>query len=312
MHFVDKTLLAFSDPATVAVLFSDEALKAVISASYGLPAAGLIGAPEPRFDRLDFAPFAGQAATEIAAEHHAIRRSDDPGPSASGLNPRIDVLWTGTITVSAAFPRAEIGVERVAVPDLSGIDADIPAPAPTDPSALEVARRAVLIARLKAGAQNADAVTETMVDSWLAQAGFTSVGEFLSRASAASVPIRQFVLSFTPLPGTAAPAPASFPVSAAALIRDVTAPEFRLADLLQASRAAQARLQLEGVAPKPGGEALPPGRAAVIWVVAAEWFDDSDWPGGTSGNAAARRAARITRATGWLATQGIALIPVTE
>lgn len=310
MEFSSKTLLTFSDPATAAASFSDEALKAMISASYGIPAAVLTGTATARFDRIDFAPFAGQATSEITAEHHAIYRGDPPGPLASGLNARIDVLWTGAITVSAAFPQAEIGVDRVAAPDLSGIDAAIPVPAPTDPSALEAARRAVVIERLKASAQNPASVTDTTLDAWLAQAGLASVSDFLARAAVATVPMRQFVLLFTPPSGTVAPAPVSFPVAAAVLIRDVAAPDFQLADLMQASRAAQARLELEGVAPKPAGEGIPRGRSVVLLLVAATWFDDSDWPGGTSGNAAARRAARITKATGWLATQGIALVPV--
>ena len=310
MHFTDKTLLGFADPATAAAPFSEEALKAVIEASYGVPAAGLIGTPVPRFDQLEFAPFGGQAATEVSGEHHAIHRGDPSGPLASGLNARIDVLWTGAITVSAAFPRAAIGVGSATAPDLSGVDDAIPAPLPTDPEALEAARRAVVLARLQAWAEDPAAVMDDTLDAWLARSGLASVSEFLERAAAAAVPMRRFVLSFTPLPGTAAPAPVTFPVAAAALIRDVTAADFRLADLLQASRVAQARLDLEGVAPKDGGENLPTGRAATLWLVDAGWFDDADWPGGTSGSAAARRAARITRATGWLAAQGIALVPV--
>jgi hypothetical protein len=311
MQFTDKTLLALSDPAAAATLFSDQALQGVIAASYGIPAASLTGSPVGRFDRLDFAPFAGQAATEIEAEHHAIHRGDPAGPLASGLNARVDVLWTGSISVSASFPRAAIGVDRVAAPDLSDIDAAIQPPLPADPSALEAARRAVVIARLKAVAQDPATVTDASLDAWLDRAGLASISDFIASAAAATIPLRQFVLSFTPLPGSAAPVPMRFPVAAAGLIRDVAAADFRLADLLHASRAARARLDIEGLAPKPGGEGIPQGRAVVMWLVDAAWFDDADWPGGTSGNAVARRAARITKATDWLAAQEIALVPVT-
>jgi len=310
MQFEDRYLLLFSDPAAALGVFSDESAKSVVSASYGVAEANLIGAATPRFDKFEFAPFSGAVSTEITSDHHVTQRAEVSGPIAPGLNPRMDLLWTGAITVSSAFPRAEIGVERAAAPILADIDADIPAPVPADAAGLEAARRVVVLDRLRAAAQNPVTVTDELLDSWLADAGLDSVTEFLDRAAASAVPIRQFVLSFTPLPGTAAPAPVTFPIAAAALIRDTTAPDFRLVDLLQASRTAQARLEIEGVAPKPTNDGIPRGKPAILWVVAEEWFDDSDWPGGIAGNAAARRAARITMATGWLAAQGIALVTV--
>lgn len=310
MEFTGKNLLSFSDRATAQSLFSDEALKGVVAASYGVDMAGLTGTATARFDRLQITPFPGAVSTEIVSGHQATHRGNGAGGASSGRDPMIDVLWSGAVTVAAAFPKAEIALDRASVPDLSGIDAAIPAPAPTAPAALEAARRAVLLDRLRAGAEDADAVTEALLDAWLAEAGLASVTEFLDRAAAAAVPMRQFVLSFSPLPGTAAPAPVTFPVAAAALIRDITAADFRLADLFFASRTAQARLDVEGVTPHSGAAGLPRGRPAILWVVLDSWFDDADWPGGDTGPVAARRAARITVATRWLATQGIALVPV--
>jgi hypothetical protein len=48
----------------------------------------------------------------------------------------------------------------------------------------------------------------------------------------------------------------------------------------------------------------------VVWVVPAAVFDDADWPGGDSGSAAERRAARFQRAGQWLAGEGIGLTAV--
>lgn len=310
MNFVDKTLLAFSDPAAAGALITQQSAKAVVGAAYGVPVASLSGAATTGFDRLDFAPFADTASTEITRRDYAIMRGSGPWPQSSGQQSRIDVLWNGSVTVSAAFERAEIGVASSGMPDLADIDGDIATPLPVDPTALDTARRAVVIARLKARANDPETVSDDTLDTWLAEAGLTSFSAFVEQAAAAMVPMNQFVLSFTPLPGTGIVAPLIFPVAAAVMIRDVAAADFRLADLMQATQQVLTRLEIEGVAPRSGGEALPTGRAATLWLVSDTWFEDGDWPGGDTGNAAARKAARITRATDWLAEQRIALVPV--
>lgn len=309
MNFVDRKLLSFSSPASAQAALGATALTAVVSASYNIPRADLSGAPAARFDGLEFAPFGNAATTEIQSEGYTVTRASGDG-GASGLNPRADLLWTGAVTMTAAFPRATLDVDRSSPPDLSDIDGAIPGPLPADPAALDLARRTVVLDRLRANAQNPTTVDDAMLDAWLTAAGFGDVSAFLDRAAAAAMPMNQFVLAFVPLPGTTAAASIAFPVSGVFMIRDVLAADFRLADLLAASRSLRAQLDIEGVAPRSGGPELPKGKSALIWVVDETWFDDADWPGGTSGNAAARRADRISRATDWLAPQGIALAPV--
>lgn len=310
MNFVDGILLTLSNASSAAAVFDEASLKAVVTASYGVPRASLIGTPVPRFDALEFAPFAGCVNTETLHDGYSVSQVNALEQSAPGLNARTDILWRGAVTVTSALERAEVGVARASAPDLNDIDADIPAPVPSNAAALEAARRAVMLERLRTSSQNPQSVSDVTLDAWLAEAGLPNVTRFLEQAAAAAVPMTQFVLSFTPLPGSAAPAMQSFPIAAALMIRDISASEFRLTDLLQATRQVQTRLRIEGIVPKDGDAALPRGRPATLWLVAQDWFDDADWPGGGSGNAAARRSDRIVKATDWLAAQGVALVPV--
>lgn len=304
MNFEDTTFLTFEDAALTAALFTSEALKATVSASYSLAPAALSGAPTGRFDLLTPAPFSGAAQIKRASEIYDVQ----PGAGGSGRSLRADALWQGAVTLRATFPRSEIGVQKFAAPRLTDLDADIVGPAPTDPTALEAARRAVLLARLKANAQNPDAVTDEVIDAWIKQSGQDGLNGLLEGAT--TVALAQLVLSFDPLPGTATAAPIVFPVAVTAMIRDVTQPDFRLVDFMQAAQEVLLRMDLEGVAPKSAGDTIPQGRAVVALIVVGDWFDDTDWPGGSAGNAAARKADRITRATNWLATQRIVLVPV--
>jgi len=309
MHFDDATFVAFEDIVTATALFSDDAQKALAAASYGLEMSSLSGAPTTLFDPPQFAPFPGQMWTETQREGHSMstRPADLDAP---GSSTRADILLRGTVTLNAAFPRAEIGVASIASPNLSNIDGDIPNPVPTDAAALDAARRTVVLDRLKAAANDADAVSDASLDAWIASTGSATLTEFLDRAGAASVPLAQFVLSFTPLPGTSVAAPVAFPVMAAVMIRDPGDAGFKLTDFMQASKAVLNRMDNEGAEPKPGGDALPLGRSVVAWLVPQSWFDDADWPGGGAGNAAAQRNDRITRATEWLVKHRIALVPI--
>ncbi len=304
MNFEDKIFLAFENVTATAAIFTNEALKATVAASYNLAPGALSGTPTARFDLVTPAPFSGSAQIKRASEIYDVQ----PGVGASGRLLRADALWVGAITLNAAFPRAEIGVEKFSTPLLTNLDADIAGPVPADPLALEAARREVLLNRLRAGAQNPVVVTDEVVDAWISRTGQDGLSGLLDGAATAS--LAQLVLSFEALPGTATSAPVMFPVAVTAMIRDVTQSDFRLADFMQAAQEVLLRMDLEGIAPKSSGATVPQGRSVVALIVTDDWFDDADWPGGTAGNAAARKADRITRVTNWLATQRIVLVPV--
>lgn len=317
MNFVDETLLAFADPVSAANVFTERSLKAIVSASYRVSDANLSGVPVPRFDSLEIAPFSGFASTEI--QHATYRVSQWSGGAgwqatqiAPGLNTRADLLWRGSIELSAAFERAQLGFDSSAVPDLANVDGDIPPPVPTDPDALETARRVVVLERLRAGAHSGQSVTDELLDRWIGQSGFADVGSFLQSAAASTSPMSQFVLSFASVPGTSVVAPQRFPIAAALMIRDSTDAEFRLVDFLQATRQLQSRLEIEGITPKDPGPSLPSARPVTVWVVPEQWFDQDGWPGGDSGDAQERRLDRITKTTRWLSNQGIGLVPVSN
>ncbi|MCF2872557.1 hypothetical protein L0664_15885 [Octadecabacter sp. G9-8] len=303
MNYVDKTFLALTSPVTASGVFSQEALKAIAASSYGIAMTDLIGAATPRFDKLDLAPFSGSLSTDISRDGYSVQYGGSSGSGAMALDSSVQLVWNGVITTSAAFPQATIGVEKSVPLTLAALDADIPNPAPTVPAELEAARRVALLARLAANANDANGITDQLIKDWLADNGVTDVATLLETQSVMAA-LSQWVLSFTPVPGTTSASQTEFPVSAAIMVRDVSTPGFRLVDLVQASQNVTARLRLDGITPKAGGDHLPRGRPVVVWVVEKTWFDDADWPGADAN-------ARIQNASAWLATSGIALAPTT-
>jgi hypothetical protein len=91
------------------------------------------------------------------------------------------------------------------------------------------------------------------------------------------------------------------------LIRDQG---FSVADLLMDSRLLRAQAEQMGLEAPADPTVRRHRGIVVVWVVPAAVFDDADWPGGDSGSAAERRAARFQRAGQWLAGEGIGLTAV--
>ena len=301
MNYIDKTFLALTRPATATGLFSQDSLKAIAASSYGIPTTELSGVASARFDKLDVAPFSGAISTDISRDGYSVQYGAASASGTGPLDASVQLMWHGSITTSAAFPRAAIGVARAVPLTMAALDNDIPNPVPTEPAALEAARRTALFARLGANAHDPNGVSATLIDDWLADNGVADLTMLLENPSVMAT-LSQWVLSFTPIPGTVAAAQTEFPVAAAIMVRDVTAPGFRLVDLVQASQDVMARLRLDGVTPKSSGDHLPRGRPVVVWVVPITWFDDGDWPG-------ADVNTRIRNANTWLAASGIALAP---
>jgi hypothetical protein len=282
----------------------ESGLRHLVLASYDLAGQTPQGTLTAAVDQLDFGGFATHIV-EAQDSDGGNRRVETHIAAPVGDAGRVDMLWSGRVTASAAFPQARIGISQLSFTGADDIDADIPGGAPASPVALEAARRAALLARLKAVAENADAVGAEQVDWLLARAEVASVAELLALDGGAAR-FMQLALSFTPIAGSSTVRAIAFPVSVAVLVRDVTQMPNPLTMLLQQSEAVQQRIAAAGMAPRPQPE-LPRGRPVVMWIVDATWFDDADWPGGTAGNAAARRADRIAGASAWLAAKGIAL-----
>ncbi|EKV27270.1 hypothetical protein C882_1772 [Caenispirillum salinarum AK4] len=311
VEFEDKTLLAFTDPEARATVLSSDAVRAVVHAAYRIPMGTLGAQATPHFDSLEYGRFRAETRTEIQQSGYSIRFGEqDHDPSLAG-RPDVDLLWRGAVTASTRRERAVVGVRTSPAVRITDLDSDLPDPPPADPQALDRARRAALLARLRAAAIDPDAMTEAVIDGWVRKMFADSLSQALARAHDHGVPLHQIALSFAPVPGSDVARARRFPVAAAVLIRDPTQAGFRLSDFLRASHTVLEQMQVQGVEPPEGDEDLPKGRPVVLWLVPEDWFDDEAWPAGENAAAPeAARLARITHATSWLAGQGIALAPV--
>ncbi len=307
LSFADGVLARAGADFPASGLLSDTGLLNIVAASYQLGDQ----APQPPFSHfspdLTFGGF-GFDTSEVRQHGSASGESAISLAIEMGDPARIDILWRGTVRAGVRHPLATIGLASATPLSFHAIDADIPGGVPGDSAALETARRAVVLARLKAAASNPDVYDDAYIDGLLAAAKADSLAQLIAREGGAAR-FSQLVLSLAPIPGSSTVRSRDFPVAAAILVRDVTTMVDPLATLLQASQLVIERLRHAGFDPRPGAE-LPPSRAIVVWIVSAEWFDQSDWPGGTTGNAAARRTGRIKAASAWLARQGIALNPI--
>ncbi|RUN74782.1 hypothetical protein EJC47_19695 [Sphingomonas sp. TF3] len=287
-------------------LLVEDGLRNLILASYDLGGQVPSGALSYSEGQLQFGGL-GFTQSEIRDSSGILVRTELRTVAPADDLGRIDILWRGEVQATASYPRARVDVAQIGRVSIADLDAAIVGPIPADPIALEAARRTALLARLKAAANDADAYDDASVTRLLLEAQVGSVAELLA-LDGGLARFYQLVLSLTPLPGSVEASQRQFPVAAAFLIRDVTRADFRLADLLQASKTVLQRLRYAGFDPAESA-ILPPGRAVVAWLVADSWFDADGWPG-SGANPAAKRADRIAKASAWLAPQGIALNPV--
>jgi hypothetical protein len=232
------------------------------------------------------------------------------GGLASPTDVTIDALWRGAVVAQFAVVGEPITALTVTWPQVGLIDEQIIAQTgslPSDPAALERARRAQLLDELRGGLDQPGAFGDAELDRWLRDLGASSVSELIGRLPgiAAGAALK---ITFAP-PGQPTAVPQPLPIAAAILIRDVTG--FSLAELLSESKRARACIERLGLlaAPSPGTRSRV--AVAVIWIVPLSLFDDSDWPGATAGETPDQQiAARRAAAGEWLAAEGIGLAAV--
>jgi hypothetical protein len=312
VDYVDYTLVRLADEAARAALFSQAALEQLALAAYDADAM-LIGGPYTAvFDDVAIGlslPRRGtaEAVWGIAGggERHEGRVSLF-GLGGDGGSVRVDALWRGAVVARAVSAKARI--ERVLTrwPDAAGIDEEIVAAGglPADPAQRELARRQRLLARLRAGFRQPDALTDAAFDRWLAQLGATSVGDLMARFSnqlgAGAVQIGFSAPSADP------PAPRRLAVTVAILVRDTP---LKVAALLADSKLVRDQLRELGVERPPDPETSARQPLLVAWMIPDATFDDVDWPGGDVGTTPdARRQLRAAAAGRWLAREGIGLV----
>jgi hypothetical protein len=314
VDFVDSVLVRLADPATRSALFPEESLEHLVEAAFDTEAMPVSPPFSPIFDELqlgfaeppssivegDWMGVGGMERTELRLRLHGLGH-------VTAL--RAEAIWRGALVVRTAPVLDQIEFVEIAMPSLD-VDPDIIADLgslPADPVQLEAQRRSRVLTRLRAGLDQPAGFTEAHLDRILAGVGAGTVAEFAIRmrgqAQAGTVQIR-----FNE-PVETQPTARPLPFAAVVLVRDQG---FSLANLLGESRLIRARAQELGLEMPAEAVVRRRARVVVVWMVPEVVFDDDDWPGGTTGTAAQRRAARFARAGEWLGREGIGLVAVPQ
>jgi hypothetical protein len=320
VQFADATLLRLATPVARDALFDQVALEHIVSAAYDTDALALEGPFSAIFDELRLAVALPDVVildgswTPVGTADRVDARFQVAGLSGrSGSAARIAALWRGSVVARAVPSAARIREVQVTIPSLGTIDAEIideEGQLPADPEAREAARRTRLLARLRLGMHQPDAISDDAVSALLSQAGAATVSELVLLHAETTVPIGMRLRYESAPAGPASPIP--LPITAAVLVRD--AASFSLEALLTESALVRERIAQMGVdaLPRrdlPATEQVRARRSIiVVWIVEEVIFDDDDWPGAPqNGSSAAKRAARRADAGVWLAREGIGL-----
>jgi hypothetical protein len=315
MDFVDKTIVSLADTEQRSALFDQAALEQIAMASYDGSTMGLTGPYQALFDEVQLGVGASPVgslqgswrpvgSSEYTEAHFKL------GGMAASTDGRIDALWRGAITAQFAPLGELISAVKVTWLQLGRVDAEIisaQGSLPTDPAALEQARRSQLANDVRADLSQPDALTDADFERWLSGLGASSVSELVDRLVDTAAGATMQVTFSPPAPVAAAPYP--LPLAAALLIRDVT--DFSLATLLTETKQARARMEGLGFARSTDESTRARHPIVVIWIVPASLFSDPDWPGATAGQTPDQQiAARRAAAGAWLAEEGIGLVAV--
>jgi hypothetical protein len=311
VNYIDYTLVRLADAALRGALFDQVGLEQIARAAYDAETM-LLGPPfSAVFDDVSVGlSLAMRTRAEAAwgpttGGDRREGRVTLLGIGGAGAV-RVDALWLGGVVANAVSPLTRIAQVITHYPDTSAIDAAIIAAQgslPTAPAALEAARRAQLLARLRAGFQQPTALTDAVFDRWLAQIGASSVGDLMARFTNQLVsPTMQ--VGFTAAGTTTTPR--TLPIAAAIVIRDQPV---QVAALLADSKLVAEQLEDFGLERARQSDVAPRHPLVVVWMIPETTFDDAGWPGGeTATTDAARRLARRQAAGVWLAREGIGLV----
>lgn len=305
---MDFTLVRLATPSSRAGVFDDDALAAIVTASYQSDVSALDGPFLPVFDRFTIGVSVVPRTTVDGFWHTGNTRTEGRLEIA-GLGRenaiRIDAFWRGAI-IARPTPASGIIIDvESAWPSLGGIDAEIIAALgslPADPIALENERRTRLLARIRATMAQPEALGDGDFAAWLAEQGVVSVGDMLDgRSSRAAADLKITISN----PQRQEQSARELAVSVAILIRDTPV---SLGDIVSQSKVVTEHLSEAGLDHAPDAELGGSPRLVAVWIVPEPVFDDVDWPGGTSGTPAERRLDRRRIAAQWLAPEGIAIV----
>ena len=311
MNYIDYTLVRLADDSQRGALFDQVGLEQIARAAYDADAMSLGPPYAAVFDDVSVGlsiPMRTRAEAAWGPSTGGDRREGRVtllGIGGAG-SVRVDALWQGGVVANAASPSSHIEQVAAKWPGVNGIDAEIvkaQGSLPTDPAALETARRGQLLIRLRAGFQQPTTLTDALLDHWLAQIGARSVSDLMARF-ANQIAAGTLQVKFSA--AATATVPRTLPISAAILVRDQPV---RVAELLADSKLVADQLEDFGIERARPNDTARRHRMLVIWMIPEQTFDDTGWPGGEAGTTdAARRALRRQTAGTWLAREGIGLV----
>jgi hypothetical protein len=312
VNYVDSTLTRLADESLRASLFDQEALGQLLAAAYDLDAMAVETPFTAIFDQVVIGVHVPRRLTlegrwgDISSPERREGRFTVDGFGA-GSPVRIDAFWRGAIVARTSL--ASSRVERVvsAWPDAHGIDDEIVdtlGSLPENPATLETERRSRLIARVRSGLRQPEALDDAAFDRWLRSIGARDVTDVMTRLSN-QVLTGALQVEFS-APNEQPPAPRPLAISAAILIRDQP---LDVAGLMADSK--RMREDLESFSAELTPADAGTGTPLVIWMVPQSVFDDADWPGGEGGsNDEERNRNRRAAAGRWLAREGIGLVTI--
>jgi hypothetical protein len=311
LDYVDFTLVRLADEASRSAMFDQTALEQLALTAYDTESMLLGGPYSAIFDELVIGLTIPRRATAEAvwgpvtgSERTEARLTLLGVGGDAGV--RVDALWRGALVARAVSPLSRIERVLTAWPTTDGIDDEIIAALgnlPADPAVLEAERRTRLLARLRAGFRQPQALGDAVFDAWLHDLGARSVSDLIERfSSQLGMPTLQVSFSAPP---SAPPSPRRLPVTVAILVRDTP---LKIAQLLADSKLVRDHLRELGLERPREPGAVPRQPLVVAWMVPDTTFDDVDWPGATTGTPDARRQARRAAAGRWLAREGIGLV----
>jgi hypothetical protein len=313
VNYVDYTLVRLADESARAVLFDQVALEQLVLAGYDADALLLSPPYSAVFDEFSVGLALPHRSTiEVIWTTHTGERRD-ARLSGYGLSSerevRVDALWRGAVIARSRSAVSHIESVLASWPNATGVDDEIIAAAgqlPSDPDVLERERRTRMLARLRAGLRQPDALSDAVFEQWLRNSGARSVSELMIKLGNQTA-LGTLQLRFTPATSES-DTPRRLPVSVAILVRDAP---LAVAELLSESKLVRDRLRELGIerAADPSVSARQP--VLVAWVIPETVFDDAGWPGAEDAGAVtpeAKNALRRKAAGRWLAREGIGLV----
>jgi hypothetical protein len=315
MDFVSRTLVQLADPTARAALFDQVSLEQITATSYDLDLLTIEAPFSVVFEKLElgFSLQQGitldgswQPAGILVEAHFQVY-----GLPANNQAVSADAYWHGGIVARVSNTITRITAVTSNWRNLLAIDAEIIndlGALPQDAATLEQERRARLISMLSSTMAQPAALTDHVLDTWLANNQAQSVSHLLTNIAHNRYP-NQLRIAITEEPAQPS-SPLFLPISAALFIRPA---DFLLSQLLTETKQLLSVIRKAGL--DPARDAMLPVRHSVIaiWIVPSSSFDDADWTGATdSMTPEQRRTARRLTAGEWLAAEGIGLVAIAD